>query len=65
MSQNGQTLQNSCSICCKIFKCVWPFWDIMDERVNIEKSEKNAVNKLTFEQLECPILLYVSNVISL
>ena len=34
MSQNGQThFKNLAAVAARFLKCVWPFWDIMQERV--------------------------------
>ena len=34
MSQNGQThFKNLAASAARFLKCIWPFWDIMDQRV--------------------------------
>ena len=34
MSQNGQTHVKNVAAASRSLKCVWPFWDIIHERVN-------------------------------
>ena len=35
ISKWPDTLQKSCSKCCKFLKCVWPFLDVMPQRDKI------------------------------
>ena len=46
MSQNGQThFKNLAAFVARFLKCVWPFWDIMHERVKkLFKREKSILS---------------------